>query len=140
MSGIKDANNTKWTFEYIEKFIRGAIGALAQAASGGWNEGHPVVMTSIAFTRKLDPHGVALFAIPPILIVILRLLLMIWNQKCHVKLHLFIIRKAPLGEILKSALTDDMYRAVRSGKDESDQPSRLNKMMTKYKKVPKSRK
>ncbi|KAI2481543.1 hypothetical protein Ptr902_07338 [Pyrenophora tritici-repentis] len=134
-AGMKDANNTKWTIDYIEKFIRGAIGALAQAASGGWDEGDPVVMTSIAFTRKLDPQRVALLAIPPILIVMLGLLLMIWNQKRYVKLRLPNMRKASLSEILKSALTDDMYHVALSEKDNPGRPSRLNKVMIKYEEV-----
>lgn len=138
IAGMIDANDTKWTIHSIEKFIRGAIGALAQAARGGPDDGDPVFMTSFAFTRKLDPQRVALLAIPPVLIVILGLLLMIWNQKRYVKLRLPIMRKAPLGEILKSALTDDMYYAVQSEKGGTDKPSRLNKMMIKYEEASKS--
>jgi hypothetical protein len=139
-SGMDDANNTKWTIAHIEKFIHGAIGALAQAASAGWKEGGPVVMTSFAFTQKLDPERAALLAVPPVLIVVLGILLMIWNQRRHVKLRLPIMRKAPLGEILESALVDDMYLAARSKRAKTGQPSRLNEMIIKFDKVPESRK
>ncbi|KAH8623599.1 hypothetical protein IG631_22078 [Alternaria alternata] len=139
-SGMDDANNTKWTIAHIEEFIHGAIGALAQAASAGWEEGDPVVMTSFAFTRKLDPERAALLAIPPVLIVVLGMLLMIWNQRRHVKLRLPTMRKAPLGEILESAFMDDMYLAARSRRAKTGQPSRLNEMIIKYDRVPESRK
>jgi hypothetical protein len=63
------------------------------------------------------------------------LLLMIWNQKRHVKLGLPIMRKASLSEILKSALTGDMYRAVRPKEERPHQPSRLNTMKITYEEV-----
>ena len=63
---------------------------------------------------------------------------MIWNQKRYVKLRLPIMRKAPLGEIHKSALTADMYYAARSKKGQTNAPSRLNKMMMKYEVAPTS--
>jgi len=124
-SGMNDTDNGRWTINYIENFIRVAMGAIALSESKSWKDGGSVVMTSIVHTKKLNPSRPRLLAIPPMFIIAFGLVMMVWNLRLHASRGLPIMRKAPLSEILKSALTEEMCHVARLKEGRPEQPSRL---------------
>jgi len=121
-------NNT-WTTAGIEEFIHVSIGAMALACSRNWrNDTAPrpvMTITSLAYTRKLDPSKVVLLVIPIIIILTGKAALVYLTIRLHRRQRIPAVRMANTSEILRSAQTEFLCGqvAAESGQYENRQQS-----------------
>jgi hypothetical protein len=124
-------SNSYWTIEYIENFIRISMGASAIADSTNLPDGE-VTFNSLAYTLKLDPSRTMLLVIPPAIIIANAILLLVWNLLLHHQLQIPIMRKATIGEILKSAQTEDVRRRAMRNMQIPNQISQLDDLRVQF--------
>ncbi|KAJ4347595.1 hypothetical protein N0V95_005289 [Ascochyta clinopodiicola] len=127
-------NNDGWTVDHIKNFIRVITGASLLGEAGKWPIGDPIQVPSYAFgpSLKMDPtRPIYLFVLPSI-ITTLGLLLLIWNLRMHRRQDIPIMRKATLGEMLKSSQTVDVFSAAALDKIDATESSGLNRLRVKF--------
>lgn len=124
--------NDEWTIEYIENFIKVAMGAAALGDSTNWPNGSLVEFTSFKDSVKLDPSRPLLLLVPPLVILLCATVLLICNLYMHTRLQLPIMRLATLSEFLKSSQTEDLRRTAMNDMQISNRSSRLGKFAVEF--------
>ncbi|KAH6847631.1 hypothetical protein B0I37DRAFT_354352 [Chaetomium sp. MPI-CAGE-AT-0009] len=103
------APNT-WTTQRLTTFIRLAIGALAQATTTTTTTTTPIspsptILLTTTPTKKLSRARTLLLLIPPLLTLTLTLAVALYTTHLHTRLGIPVMRRADVGELLKSSQT-----------------------------------
>ena len=130
--------NSAWTIDYIKNFIRVSTGASMLGEVDKWayvnDPEHPskAQFPSYFPIVKMDPGKPILLTILPLIILVCGSILIIWNVKMHRNMAIPIMRKATLGEIIKSSQTSDVMGPAILDQQNATKPSGLDKLEVRF--------
>ncbi|KAH6643726.1 hypothetical protein C7974DRAFT_419306 [Boeremia exigua] len=131
------AKNDAWTIAYIDNFIRVSTGASMLGEVDKWGFNDPKHPSTVRFPSyfaivKMDPGKVYLLGILPLVILSCGAVLMVWNVKMHRSMALPIMRKATLGEIIKSSQTAHIRGPAAYDQQNAAKPSSLEELHVQF--------
>ncbi|KAM7194006.1 hypothetical protein V8F33_007512 [Rhypophila sp. PSN 637] len=121
-----------WSISGIESMIRLSIGALAQVTSTSPSSHSTQTLKSTIKSLKMDPARSLLLIIPPLLILAAGMAISVWNTWVHRREGIPVMRRAGLGEMLKSTQTRYLAELCATDAAKTYLPSETGPVEVRY--------